>query len=767
METVTSIPKGNRKTVTMNTTRMLGMWMVAVFMAGSAALAADPVAGNAAGQPKLQPGLAYELFGNPALERVAESGSVPDVAPMDKGQNDWGLRFTGLLTPPTDGAYAFRAEAEMGVRLKLDGKLVIDGWAPDGARTGKAMFAKAAPSAIVVEYCFDRSKGGKKAELRLFWTPPGGQESPVPATAYTCLEPPSPIQVRGDEQRRINIQLPDGGLKPVGGVQNVQVLRSCRAKPELADGDGWTYAHHQDLAVWKGRLYAAWAMTPKDEDVPPCKVVYATSTDGFHWSAPADLFPRKVAWACRFYFYRAANGRMLAFCAGKSADGTVSEAAKKVLLVREITADHRLGDVFTLIAPLADQPPFFETATDADFVAACREAVGNNLLLEQQDYGRFLGESRIKWHDDPSLNSVGFWKFGKALCFYHKQDRTLVGLCKMGYATLSDDAGKNWSKPVQPPTLLAGSGKIWGQRTADGRFALAYNPDPGRAKRYPLVIVNGDDGGEFHDMRVVHGELPSLRYPGKYKDLGAQYVRGLAEWADDGTFADKQAMWLVYSVNKEDIWVARIPLPFRSDETAFPSEDFSKTTPGALVPGWNLYSPKWAPVTLVENAGKRSLELRDGDPFDYARAVRMFPESAKIRVEMELTPAQTNARLEIELCDDASRRPVRVMLTETGTIQAADGNVGTDIGNYAAGEKLSLVITADAGAGRYSVQVNGGAARELVSAEADAKTLQRLSLRTGVWRGIADGKGVEHPATDVPLPTPAVFHVQRIKIGAP
>ena len=588
--------------------------------------------------------------------------------------------------------------------------------------------------------------------------------TPSPLAAQ---EKSTPIVVSGNEQGRLNLQLPDGGLKPVVGVQNTQILRASRNQPEQADGDGWTYAHHQDLAVWKGRIYAAWAMTPKDEDVPPYKVVYATSRDGWQWSAPADLFPREVSCAARFYFYRATNGRMLAFCAGNTADSTVSEAEKKVLLVREITADHQLGEVFTLIAPLPDLPPSFETSTDAGFVAACREAAGNNLLLEQQDYGVYLGDLRMKWHADKELNSVGFWKFGKALCFYHRQDGALVGLCKMGLVTLSDNNGQTWSRPVQPPSLLAGSGKIWGQRTYDGRFALTYNPDPGRQIRFPLVIVHGEDGREFRDLRVVHGELPPLRYPGKYKNPGAQYVRGLAEWADDGTFADtKQALWLVYSVNKEDIWVSRIALPVKPDETAFPTDDFTKATPNAVVPGWNLYSPKWAPVTVVENAGKRSLELRDGDPFDYARAVRVFPESAKVRVELELTPAQANARLEIELCDPASRRPVRVVLTETGTVQAADGNNAVDLGTYTAGEKLSLVIAADAEAGRYNVHVNGGAAQELAVAEADAKTLQRLSLRTGVWRGVTDNKGVD-AAVDVPLPTPAVFQVQRVRIEAP
>ncbi len=80
--------------------------------------------------------------------------------------------------------------------------------------------------------CLAGAGGGWAAE-----PPRGGQEVPVPASAYTYLSPL--IEVFGDEQRRINMQLPDGGLKPVVGVQNVQLFRSCSGRPDLADGDGW------------------------------------------------------------------------------------------------------------------------------------------------------------------------------------------------------------------------------------------------------------------------------------------------------------------------------------------------------------------------------------------------------------------------------------------------------------------------------------------------------------------------------------------------
>ena len=61
-----------------------------------------------------------------------------------------------------------------------------------------------------------------------------------------------PIIVCGDAQGRVDPRRPDGGLRPAVGVHNIQVFRASRGKPDAADGDGWTYAHHPDLACWKG-----------------------------------------------------------------------------------------------------------------------------------------------------------------------------------------------------------------------------------------------------------------------------------------------------------------------------------------------------------------------------------------------------------------------------------------------------------------------------------------------------------------------------------
>lgn len=566
-----------------------------------------------------------------------------------------------------------------------------------------------------------------------------------------------PITVHGDEQQQVNFEMQDGGLKPVVGVHNVQIYRAKISNSGTSSKEKWTYNHHQDLAAWKGRLYAVWATTPKDEDVPPYRVVYATSKDGFNWSDPEDLFPEEFAWASRFYFYLAKNGRMLALSFGRLNDTIPDEPT---LLVREITSDHKLGEVFTLLNPSPDFPASFAASKDSSFVTACKEALENNLLLEQGDYGALLCDRRMKWHS-LTPNYKGFYPFGKAFCFYHRLDGDLVGMSKMGFVTVSEDEGKTWSRPLNPPTLIAGAAKIWGQQTTDGRFILAYNPS--RSLRYPLVVVHGYDGKEFRDMRVVHGEFPILRYPGLYKDIGPQYVRGLAEWADDGSFADSNALWLLYSVNKEDIWISRVPLPVKPDETVFPSDDFEDITIGSKVQGWNIYSPKWAPVSIVAEGSVHRLELKDADPYDNAHAVRIFPTVNKVRVDLHLIAVQIDSRFEIDLYDSTGDRPIRLTLTKNGIIQACDGTNTINMGKYKAGVDIRITITTDLSVGTYSVQINDGKVNTFEVAEKSVKSVERLSLRTGKWHGLFDEIGVD-ANSDVPNVKPAVFHLNSVSI---
>jgi hypothetical protein len=279
-------------------------------------------------------------------------------------------------------------------------------------------------------------------------------------------------------------------------------------------------------------------------------------------------------------------------------------------------------------------------------------------------------------------------------------------------------------------------------------------------------MVNGDDGIHFKDMRVVHGEYPPLRYPGKYKDFGYQYVRGVAAWSSDGCFADKKSIWLIYSVHKEDIWLARIPLPVTGEETSYPNDDFQKTPTGAIVPDWNLYSPKWAPVRIIEEPGKNlnhCLELRDSDPTDYARATRLFPAENSVTTQFRIRPLQTDAPMEVEIQNEKGCAFIKIIYTIDGIIIASSNQNKIDLGKYNPGMWNSFKISTNSKQGTAIISFNGKTVQLSGSSEQDRAKLQRLVFRTGPSRKLGDTDQLQE-RKDQPLTIPAIFLLDDVSV---
>src|SRR6185437_15965121 len=107
------------------------------------------------------------------------------------------------------------------------------------------------------------------------------------------------------------------------------------------------------------------------------------------------------------------------------------------------------------------------------------------------------------------------------------------------------------------------------------------------------------------------------------------------EWSDDGSRPFEIALWLAYSMNKEDIWVSRVRLPVQTDEKG----------PSTVRFNWNLYMPKWSCVTH----DGQELRLENRDPYDYARATRVFAPCRHVQVSFELLTEQDHGLLEVEI----------------------------------------------------------------------------------------------------------------------
>ena len=219
-----------------------------------------------------------------------------------------------------------------------------------------------------------------------------------------------------------------------------------------------------------------------------------------------------------------------------------------------------------------------------------------------------------------------------------------------------------------------------------------------------------------------------MRYGGAYKSYGPQYVRGIQEM--DGKPLDRN-MWVTYSMNKEDIWISKIPIPVRDKETKHISEDFSNPT---TVNNWNIFSPVWCRVQVENN----SLTLHDSDPFDYAKAERVFPTSKKVVIEVSVTPRQNqNGLLEIELVDVKGTPCLRLMLDSSGAILTKQGYRNKSLGKYNAGEKLDFKIELNTGTRFYTVVINGGKPNNNLCF-APVQSVERIVFRTGITRRFPD-----------------------------
>src|SRR5690606_11718560 len=125
--------------------------------------------------------------------------------------------------------------------------------------------------------------------------------------------------------------------------------------------------------------------------------------------------------------------------------------------------------------------------------------------------------------------------------------------------------------PLRAPGFVNSSAKIWGQRTADNRFATVYNPTE---FRWPLAVSTSDDGLTYTDLLLINGDITTMRYGGNYKSYGPQYPRGIQE--GNGVPPDNN-MWVTYSMNKEDMWVAKVPVPVTSVVAGNVHDDFTQT----------------------------------------------------------------------------------------------------------------------------------------------------------------------------------------------
>jgi BNR repeat-like domain len=360
-------------------------------------------------------------------------------------------------------------------------------------------------------------------------------------------------------------------------LPGVEIFQIYHATPLIG-----VYSHHSQIGHFQGRFFASWSNQEWGEDGPGQRVLCSLSQNGKSWRKPFVCFPsmggmRKPERSGRVLTAEAwvvVEGKMYAVAGvndkpgltNKIASGyeTTESGQKRMLfdgrvgwgrVARSVAADGDLGPIFWLVddppAPIEGFPSY-ANARDSQFQKAASEInriLANPLHMPAWDF--------LNHTDRP--RSIDGHEMGEPTV-YRRPDSVLVKLCRDDgpqkshrlYASLSKDGGKTWAPAVRTDIPDSPAKAVSGT-LPDGEIYLIGNQVPISAHgvRDPLVISLSADGKTFNRAAAIVHKTPPVRYPGRFKDLGFQYPSAIVVG---------KALWVIYSIDKEDVSVARIPL---------------------------------------------------------------------------------------------------------------------------------------------------------------------------------------------------------------
>ena len=340
----------------------------------------------------------------------------------------------------------------------------------------------------------------------------------------------------------------DLGLKRAPGAQTFTIFRPHKGASQYNNG--------VVLLPFKGRLYAQWQSSAKDEDAPDTWVAYSRCRDGKHWSAPMTLV---------------SSAAVMHTSGGWWTDGKTLVAYINVWP----------GD------PSAGGYAEYETSIDGLHWSKPRRVQNKdgtpvNGIIEQDLHALPSGRIITAFHLQPGLVATPFytddpkgisgWTKGVMRNLPHsgtqsremepswfaRRDGTLVMVFRdqassfRQLAAESADRGAAWTTPVLT-NMPDSRAKQSAGNLPDGTAFLVNEPS-GNKTRIPLAVTLSKDGRVFDKAFVLRrggADLQPLRYPGRFKRPGYHYPKSVV-WNG----------WLYtsYATNKEDVELTRVPL---------------------------------------------------------------------------------------------------------------------------------------------------------------------------------------------------------------
>ncbi len=320
-----------------------------------------------------------------------------------------------------------------------------------------------------------------------------------------------------------------------------------------ATAEGYKFCHHANISVFKDRLYAMWSNGIEHEDYNGQRVLYSTSENGLDWSKPSVLAPDPDG----------LEGPGKCVATGFLGWGEVLMAYYTVVIGDPGSTSFRLYARSSKDGVAWSEER--EVATGS-FLEPPRALQSGDLLLNGQSdlkQPRLLysqkGDGISGWLDG-NLPETADLRYPEPTWF-QRRDGTVVMLFRSEnsnpwlYASTSRDDGRSWTLP-RPTNFADATARSFAGNLPDGSAFILNNPNqsPGSVydfigRRIPLTISLSRDGISFDHAFVVRGEDTTMRFPGENKLPGWQYP-GATVWGDH--------LYVVYSINKEDVGLTRI-----------------------------------------------------------------------------------------------------------------------------------------------------------------------------------------------------------------
>jgi hypothetical protein len=369
--------------------------------------------------------------------------------------------------------------------------------------------------------------------------------------------PGSLMQAQGPEEPAFEVS--DGlfdpdltdtlGLEPIPGTETVTVFRGTETVGQ--------YNHGAVLIPFRGKLYAQWQNSARDEDSPDTRVLYAASQDGSNWTAARPLLSKLEDAHSSGGWWTDGKTLVAYIVRWKRPDEGVRSGVTEFITSID-------GDNWTRLEPVRDQNG---GPVDGVIEQDPHRLPGDRIVSAFHEQP---GLVLAPWYTDDPLGVSG-WTRGRMPNLPHdgdssreiepswflRGDGTVVMIMRdqastfRKLASTSNDRGVTWSKPAVTAMPDSRSKQSAGN-LPDGTAFMVGNPTAS-GRRFPLAIVLSADGFSFDRAFLLRGgdQLPAMRYPGRHKRAGFSYPKSVV-WNG----------WLhvAYATNKEDIEISRVPL---------------------------------------------------------------------------------------------------------------------------------------------------------------------------------------------------------------